>query len=432
MKKKFIAKISSLFIIMAICFMNTVPVSAVPKVIGFPLPTTKTHLVTVLAKYTWGPHDSYLYTYGPLKGQSLPENVVTMDIAANAWEPIYAVADGSVYTSAYASGSGNYLVLSHPDGTYSYYGHMMSQYPYGPGSRVYAGAIIGYVGKSGTATGYHLHFEWSGHDVYCEYAQQGLVATCPNSAASIYPHTHSNAANGNYSASKASKYTAYVKGTDGSLAINSAPSARNMIGEIPENGKVTVDPSKNSGNWYWVTYNGTSGYSYKKYLTTEAPYVAPAPTSAPVPAPAPGNNSFTAYVRGTDGNLAINSSPSAKNMIGKIPEGAACKVYPDKTSGNWYWVSYNGVSGYAYKKYLVQSQSQSSQPAPAVNTRTGVIHGTDGSLAINSTPSAKNMIGEIPEGASCTVYPDKTSGNWYWVSYNGISGYSYKAYIALQ
>ena len=25
-----------------------------------------------------------------------------------------------------------------------------------------------------------------------------------------------------------------------------------------------------------------------------------------------------------------------------------------------------------------------------------------------------------------TVYPDKTSGNWYWVSYNGVSGYSYK------
>ena len=51
---------------------------------------------------------------------------------------------------------------------------------------------------------------------------------------------------------------------------------------------------------------------------------------------------------------------------------------------------------------------------------------------INSKPKVGNDIGYIPEGASCTVYPDKTSGNWYWVSYNGVSGYSYKDYIILQ
>ena len=51
---------------------------------------------------------------------------------------------------------------------------------------------------------------------------------------------------------------------------------------------------------------------------------------------------------------------------------------------------------------------------------------------INSKPKVGNDIGYIPEGATCTVYPDKTSGNWYWVEYNGISGYSYKSYIVLQ
>ena len=77
-------------------------------------------------------------------------------------------------------------------------------------------------------------------------------------------------------------------------------------------------------------------------------------------------------------------------------------------------------------KLMAQRESSSS------NTRKGIIRGTDGSLVINSKPKVGNDIGYIPEGATCTVYPDKTSGNWYWVEYNGISGYSYKSYIVLQ
>ncbi len=71
--------------------------------------------------------------------------------------------------------------------------------------------------------------------------------------------------------SASNTYTAYVTGTDGSLVINSKPSAGYSIGEIPEGGAVTVDSSGTSGNWLWVTYNGVSGYSYSKYLTTTAP-----------------------------------------------------------------------------------------------------------------------------------------------------------------
>lgn len=135
-------------------------------------------------------------------------------------------------------------------------------------------------------------------------------------------------------------------------------------------------------------------------------------------------NTYTAYVINTDGSLSINSIPQKGNQIGVIPEGAACTVYSDKALGNWYWVEYNGISGYSYKDYLSAN--------PNSNTRTGIIRGTDGHLVINSIPKKGNQVGLIPEGASCTVYMDKTSGNWYWVSYNGVSGYSYKDYIVLQ
>ena len=312
------------------------------------------------------------------------------------------------------------------DGTYSYYGHMQSRSSYGVGSRVNAGDIIGYVGKTGTASGYHLHFEWSWHDPYCEYSSKGYVYTCPNSGASVYPHTHANTTattnNNNNGA-----YTAYAVNTDGSLAINSTNAAGHQIGSIPEGASCTVYPNRSVGNWRWVEYNGVSGYSYYKYLTTNKPNSGSNSISFSVSATGTSStNTWTGTVRGTDGSLVINSKPKVGNDIGYIPEGATCTVYPDKTSGNWYWVEYNGIRGYSYKSYIVQNSSSSS------NTRKGIIRGTDGSLVINSKPKVGNDIGYIPEGATCTVYPDKTSGNWYWVEYNGISGYSYKSYIVLQ
>ncbi|MBO5150010.1 MAG: InlB B-repeat-containing protein, partial [Anaerotignum sp.] len=66
--------------------------------------------------------------------------------------------------------------------------------------------------------------------------------------------------------------TYYVKGTDGTLVMRKGPGsgyAQQTL--IPEGAAVKVTPSKNSGSWWYVTYNGKSGYSYSKYLTTTAP-----------------------------------------------------------------------------------------------------------------------------------------------------------------
>lgn len=147
-----------------------------------------------------------------------------------------------------------------------------------------------------------------------------------------------------------------------------------------------------------------------------------------------GDESYIAYVSGTDGNLAINSSPNAYSQVGTIPEGATCTVYPNQGSGNWLWVTYNGISGYSYNKYLIKTDN----PAPPTDnssggngerTYTARVAGTDGNLAINSSPNAYSQVGVIPEGATCTVYPNQASGNWLWVTYNGISGYSYNRYL---
>ena len=89
-------------------------------------------------------------------------NHTGIDVPASKNTPIYAAKSGVVTTSVYGSGSswsyGNYVVVSHSDGTSTLYAHMNSR-AVSKGETVSQGQVIGYVGTTGRSTGYHLHFE---------------------------------------------------------------------------------------------------------------------------------------------------------------------------------------------------------------------------------------------------------------------------------
>ncbi len=82
-----------------------------------------------------------------------------IDYSAPTGTPISSVADG-VITQAGTNGSqGRYVVVAHSNGYETIYNHM-SKFAKASkkGTRVKQGAIIGYVGSSGLATGPHLDF----------------------------------------------------------------------------------------------------------------------------------------------------------------------------------------------------------------------------------------------------------------------------------
>ncbi|MDD4705968.1 MAG: M23 family metallopeptidase [Bacilli bacterium] len=55
---------------------------------------------------------------------------------------------------------GNYVVLSHPDGSYTYYAHLHEgTIEVGQGQSVEQGQVLGKMGSTGNSTGTHLHFE---------------------------------------------------------------------------------------------------------------------------------------------------------------------------------------------------------------------------------------------------------------------------------
>lgn len=98
------------------------------------------------------------YRYHPVTGQYKLHKGV--DIAAAKNTPILAAADGKV-TTAWATehGSyGKYVIIDHGGGYVTLYAHCNSV-SVRAGDTVKRGQTIAKVGKTGTATGYHLHFE---------------------------------------------------------------------------------------------------------------------------------------------------------------------------------------------------------------------------------------------------------------------------------
>ena len=80
-----------------------------------------------------------------------------VDLAAPQGTPVYASRAGRVTVAGYGSAAGYYVSINHLDGYSSMYMHL-NNYVVSSGQTVSAGQLIGYVGRSGVATGYHLHF----------------------------------------------------------------------------------------------------------------------------------------------------------------------------------------------------------------------------------------------------------------------------------
>ncbi|OGN31192.1 MAG: hypothetical protein A3I92_00640 [Candidatus Yanofskybacteria bacterium RIFCSPLOWO2_02_FULL_43_10b] len=87
-----------------------------------------------------------------------------VDLAASWGAPVLAAASGDVIISknqGWNGGYGNYIVISHPNGTQTLYSHLSKNIVFS-GWHVAQGQIIGYVGSTGRSTGPHLHFEIRG------------------------------------------------------------------------------------------------------------------------------------------------------------------------------------------------------------------------------------------------------------------------------
>jgi murein DD-endopeptidase MepM/ murein hydrolase activator NlpD len=108
----------------------------------------------------WPAHGWLTGTFGgrsdPFTGE--PGYHQGLDISTDKGQPVFATADGTVESASYTGDYGNLLVLKHDFDLVTRYGHL-SAFNVKPGQTVKRGAVIGYVGSTGRATGAHLHYE---------------------------------------------------------------------------------------------------------------------------------------------------------------------------------------------------------------------------------------------------------------------------------
>jgi len=88
-----------------------------------------------------------------------------IDFGVARGTPIRAAAQGTVIIArgngAWNGGYGNYIVITHSNGTQTLYSHLQSV-TVSPGQSVLSSQVIGYSGSTGRSTGPHLHFEVRG------------------------------------------------------------------------------------------------------------------------------------------------------------------------------------------------------------------------------------------------------------------------------
>jgi murein DD-endopeptidase MepM/ murein hydrolase activator NlpD len=91
-------------------------------------------------------------------GGNVDESHPGIDIAVPLGTPVRASGGGSVTAAGYDADYGLFVLLRHPSGYETMYGHL-SRLIAAEGDDVQAGQVIGLSGNSGRSTAPHLHFE---------------------------------------------------------------------------------------------------------------------------------------------------------------------------------------------------------------------------------------------------------------------------------
>lgn len=224
---------------------------------------------------------------------------------------------------------------------------------------------------------------------------------------------------------KASTAVSKNRVTTASLNLRKAAGTwHDVLLTIPKGQVLT--PLRTNGAWSQVTFNGKIGWVHNDYLgTVKAATTKPTASTSTV-SPAAQSTSQTTV------NLNLRASKSTKaNVLVTIPKGKTVTIL--KVEGSWSHIKYGSTTGFVATTYLKKAAAtpSPSQPAtPAAPKEESVNQAFVTTANLNVRKGAGigfALVTTIPNGA--TVQATKQSGTWYYVTYNGKSGYVSAGYL---
>ena len=202
--------------------------------------------------------------------------------------------------------------------------------------------------------------------------------------------------------------------------VRSGPgTSYSVLGQVGEGDTLPVTGV--SGAWLKVTYRDKDAYIHSAYLPVS--YLTGGSSAPQAQEPAPQEQEQTTGVLTGDG-VCLRAGPgTGYAVLGAYNSGT--KMTITGSSGDWYAVTYNGLKGYVYKQYLSQSGATVSvtemEDTPAVTT---------GGVNLREGPSTAYTSKRVLAAGTAVTVTGK-SGQWYRVSYGGMSGFVYGDYLSL-
>lgn len=215
--------------------------------------------------------------------------------------------------------------------------------------------------------------------------------------------------------------TGTVKGSD--VRVRSGASTSSSILGTEDSGE-TMDVTGVSGEWYKVSYNGSDGYVYSRYMTLSygGSSSSGSSSSGSSSSGSTGSASGTGVINASA--VRMRSGPgTGYGILGTYNKGTSMTVTGE--SGDWYKVRYNGSDGYVYKTYVTLSQGSGFTVTEKEDTEAVVVS------AVNMrTGPATGYTSMRVLGSGVRVTITGTSGNWSRVEYNGSTGYIFSSYLS--
>lgn len=193
-----------------------------------------------------------------------------------------------------------------------------------------------------------------------------------------------------------------------SVRMRSQPNTNSEILGYYSNG-VTMSVLGSVKDWYKVSYNGKTGYISAQYMriTPDDGY----------------STAKSGTVSGSGVRMRMGPSTDFASL-GTFNKGTDVKV--SGKTGSWYEVSINGKYGYMSADYIKLGSTAADKVEKL--DKIGIVTGNG--VRMRSGPDTSySTVGYYNKGIQLKV-TGKT-GNWYAVSYNGLSGYMSADYVKL-
>lgn len=143
----------------------------------------------------------------------------------------------------------------------------------------------------------------------------------------------------------------------------SASTTAATLASLPNNTQVAII-SKNTANWYNVTYKGQTGWVSGQYLSVKT--ITDTSTTPVVTVPSEAVETKTIGIVTASSLNLRQSAVSTSEILSSIPNNAQVTVI-SKDANNWYNVTYNGQTGWVSGSYLTVKTVAATTPVTNVS-----------------------------------------------------------------